>query len=454
MAHKPTWTEGLLISQHHLQQQDLYHETLLRERILGISHFGWGVSELEVDERALAAGQFKLKRFAAIWPAGESVRCGEGAEQATPQPRSFESAFPSDMSILQVYVALAHPSEASPNVATREDASGARRYSTAVRTVTDVNTGSSPQEVEALLPNVRVFFGGERQDGFETIRVAEIARRPNGQPMVRDNYVPPVLHVAAAPFIAGGLHRVLAAITARQRQLASERKQRQSGSVDLHMTDTKRFWLLHTLNGVIPILTHLLDTPRTHPEEAYVVLASLVGQLCSFAPDADPMSLPKFNYLELGDTFEVLFARVLSLLSGSIEQHYTEIALEHRPDGMFIGKVQDPKLLSQEFFVAVKASLDESVVRDRIPAMMKLAAWNQIYEVVKQARHAVRVETEWTPSGVLPVKPGVCFFRVRREGPFWDEITKTSTLALRLPAEPDWHDVSLAVYVVDPIHLR
>jgi type VI secretion system protein ImpJ len=272
--------------------------------------------------------------------------------------------------------------------------------------------------------------------------------------MVRDTYVPPVLHLGAAPYISAGLQRVLAAITARQRQLASERKQRQAGSVDLHMTDTRRFWLLHTLNGVIPALTHLLDTPRAHPEEAYLVLATLIGQLCSFAVDADPMSLPKFRYLELGDTFETMFARVLLLLSGSIEQPYTEIALEHRSDGMFIGKIPDPKLVANEFFVAVKGSLAESAIRERIPQVMKMAGWNQIYEVVKHARQGVRVEIEWNPSGALPVKPGVCFFRVRREGALWEEIAKTATLALYVPAEADWHDVALTVYVVDPIYLR
>jgi type VI secretion system protein ImpJ len=454
MAHKPIWSEGLLISQHHLQQQDQYHEALLCERVQGIAHFGWGVTELEVDERALAAGQFKLKRFAAIWPDGESMRCGEGTEEPPPPPRSFESVFSSDAASLQIYVALAHQTDAAANLAAGDDTSGARRYSTASHTVTDLNSGTSPQEVETARPNLRIFFGGERQDGFESIRVAELVRRANGQPVVRDNYVPPVLHIAAAPFIFSGLHRVLAAITARQRQLASERKQRQSGSVDLHMTDTRRFWLLHTLNGVIPTLTHLLDTHRAHPEEAYLVLASLVGQLCSFAADADPMSVPKFNYLELGDTFEVLFARVLSLLSGSIEQHYTELPLEHRSDGMFIGKIPDPKLASMEFFIAVKASLAESLIRERFPAVMKMAAWNQIYEVVKQARHGVRVEIEWNPSGALPVKPGICFFRVRREGPFWDEIASSSTLALYMPAEPDWHDVAVTAYVVDPTYLR
>jgi type VI secretion system protein ImpJ len=104
--------------------------------------------------------------------------------------------------------------------------------------------------------------------------------------------------------------------------------------------------------------------------------------------------------------------------------------------------------------VAVKASLAEALTRERIPAVMKMAGWSHIYDVVKQARHGVRVEIEWNPSAALPVKPGVCFFRARREGPFWDEIVKTSTIALYVPAEPDWHDATVSIYVVDPAFLR
>src|SRR5690606_11860050 len=143
------------------------------------------------------------------------------------------------------------------------------------------------------------------------------------------------------------------------------------------------FWLLHTLNGAIPGISHLCDTERTHPEEAYRLLAQLVGQLCTFTPDIDPLSLPKFNYLTLGDVFEELFARILSLLPGGVEQAFIEVGLEHRKDGMLLGKFPVPNLAGHEFFVAVQSNLPESIVRERVPAILKMAAWNEIYDVVK-----------------------------------------------------------------------
>jgi type VI secretion system protein ImpJ len=271
---------------------------------------------------------------------------------------------------------------------------------------------------------------------------------------VRDNFVPPVLRIAAAPFLTSGLRRVLGAMTTRQRELAATRKQRNVGNIEFHFADARRFWLLHTLNGAIPLLTHLLNTEKAHPEEVYIALTGLIGQLCTFAPEVDPASLPRFGYTELGEIFEQLFARVLSLLSLDSAPTYVEIPLERRQDGMFVGKIPEPRLLNYEFFMAVKSTVAEQIVRERVPQILKIAAWNHIYEVVKQARHGVRVEVDFNPSNSLPVKPGLCFFRLRREGQFWDEVAKSSTLALYLPVDPDWKDTLLNVYAVSPDFLR
>jgi type VI secretion system protein ImpJ len=450
---KPLWTEGLLVSQHHFQQQDRYHEGLLRERLKGIRHFDWGVMDLEIDDRALAAGHFSVKRLRAIWPDGTFIHCGEGSDEAPPEPRSFESVFTPDLTRLEVYAALPDESEVTGNVLPTGE-TGMRRYTAAVRNVVDSNDGSSPQEVDFSRPVFRILFGRERTEGFTVIRLAELVRTQAGQVIVRDNYVPPVLHLYAAPFLSAGLRRVLSAIGTRQRQLAADRKGREANNIEFHSTDARKFWLLHSLNGAMPLLTHLLDSPRAHPEEAYVALAALVGQLCTFDPDADPASIPKFNYLDLGDTFEALFARVLSLLSGGIEQRYVEIPLEHRPDGMFIGRLSAPGIAAAEIFVALKAPIADALVRERVPAALKMASWNQIYDVVKQMRHGVRVEIEWQPSAVLPVRPGVCFFRVQKRGAYWDEVSKTQTVALYLPNEADWTNTVLSVYAVDPQFLK
>lgn len=447
MPRKPIWTEGLLVSQHHFQQQDLYVEGLVNDRLQAVTHYEWGVTEMKVDERGFAGGQFRLSRLSAVWPDGASVACGEGTGIPAPPPRDL----PAEGVRVDVYVGLAPMGDAAQ---VSFDGAGARRYARELYNVADSNSGGSAQELEWARPNLQILFGNERRDGFVTFRIAELMRQETGQFQLLDTRIPPVMFLRAAPFLESGVRRVLANILARQQQLSSARRQRRAGSVEFHATEVRKFWLLHTLNGVIPELNHLLDTARVHPEEAYVVLARLAGMLTSFSADAEPTEIPKFNYLELGDTFEALFATVLRLLPGGIEQSYLEIPLEHRPDGMFIGRLSDPKLASNELFIAVKANLAEALIRERVPQVLKMAGWSQIYEVVKQARHGVRSAIEWTPSGALPVKPGVCFFRVAREGSYWDEVAKSGTVALYLPSDGDWAGAELALYAVDPANLR
>jgi type VI secretion system protein ImpJ len=195
-------------------------------------------------------------------------------------------------------------------------------------------------------------------------------------------------------------------------------------------------------------LNHLLETPSSSPEEVYLALGSLVGQLCSFSSTIDPTSVPKFDYLGLGGVFEQLFAIVLRLLPGEIQKTFLEIGLEHRQDGMFIGKFTDRALLDHDLYLGLTSSMPEATMRERVPALLKMASWNQIYEVVKQARHGVNVNVEWQPTAALPVKPGVCFFRVDKSGACWDDVATSGTVALYLPKDGQWASTTLALYAV------
>jgi type VI secretion system protein ImpJ len=453
MGRRPIWTEGLLVSQHHFQAQDRYHEDLLRERLSTLRRFSWGISALEIDDRLLQAGQFGLRRLVAVWPDGVVVQCGGQSGDPLPEPRPFESHMRAEDATLDVLVGIT--TEGGANVAPHGEPVTQQRFGRSTRNMDDANTGGAAQEVEFAVPNLRIVFGTERRERMLTVPVAQLVRQADGRAVVRDTFVPPVLDVAAAPFVTTGLRRVLGAMVARQRELAAGRKQRSSSSIEFHYTDARRFWLLHTLSGAIPVLSHLLDASPVHPEEVYLALATVVGQLATFSAETDlSMIVPRFDYGRLGDVFEPLFARALSLVSVDSAPVYTEIPLQRRSDGMFVGKLQEARLANHEFFIAVRGSLPEATVRERIPQLLKVADWKHIVEVVKQARHGVRAEVDWNPSSSLPLKPGVCFFRLRREGPFWEEIAKSGTLALYLPSDADWKDAWLGAYAVDPTYLR
>jgi type VI secretion system protein ImpJ len=449
MSHKLVWTEGLFVTQHHFQQLDRYHERLLAERMRAASAYDWGVTDLAIDDRALAAGQIRVSHLTAVLPGGGVLQAGASAPIP---PRPFDSEFTPQMASLDVHVAIAQEVEGVPAVALEPSVAAVTRYTRAQETIADVNTGTSPQPIDVARPNVRLLFGDERRDGFDTIRIARLVRAANGQVVLEDTYVPPVLRISASPYLARGFRALLTQMTARQRALAESRRQRSAGAVEFDANDLPKLWLLSTLNANIPTFAHFVDSPAVHPEQAYLALAQLIGQLCTMAADGDPTTISKFNYADLGAVFEPMFARATALIGSAIQERCVEIPLTRRADGVYVGQASGPSIMRSEFFVAVSTSLPDQQVRERLPRLMKIASSNQIGAILHSAVTGAPVELEYRPPSALPLQPGLHWFRLGRTPEFWADIVATGTFALYHPFDPA--SMNLALYAVESQSVR
>jgi type VI secretion system protein ImpJ len=448
---KLVWTEGLFVTQHHFQQFDRYHEWLTTQRIRSAVPYDWGVLEVEVDDRALAAEQFKLNRLLVVLPDGSPIEHGDASGDAVP-PRAFGSAFPAQVKKLDVYVALTHESENMPNVDLDGKSGGSLRYMREQGSVVDVNSGVGEHNVQYARPNLTLLFGDEKKEAFDAIRIAQITRSATGTPVLRESFIPPILRVAASPYLVGRFRKLLATMTGKQRTLADSRRQRTAAAVEFQASDSAKFWLLNALNLSIPAISHVVDHGADHPELAYLHLAQLIGQLCTFAVEGDPTTIPKFNYLELGDVFDPMFDRALKLLEAVLAERYVEIPLTKREDGMFLGQIADSNLLRYSFFLAATGTVPEGQLRDRMPKLTKIASWSQIGAILNSAVNGLKMELEYTPPGALPIKPGVIFFKVVRTPEYWNDIAGTGTIAIYQPIDPQ--GVTLHLYAVDPTNLQ
>jgi type VI secretion system protein ImpJ len=195
---KPVWTEGLFITQHHFQQLDRYHEALVDERIDASLTFPWGVIELEFDERALEAGQVKVTEFEAVLPEGTVVTCGEKTNDVL--QRAIGDAFPASARSLDVYVALPRASETLASVDLEGKPGAVTRYVREPRIVSDVNSGSAEHTVHAARPNLRILFGSEQPEGYDSIRVGSLIRSSSGAAIFKSTSIPPVMRIGASEF--------------------------------------------------------------------------------------------------------------------------------------------------------------------------------------------------------------------------------------------------------------
>jgi type VI secretion system protein ImpJ len=440
---KLVWTEGLFMTPQHLQQSDQYTESLVHSRVHAIVPYDWGLTEVQFDDRALTAGQIRITKCHGVFPDGTPFFVGDRGEDQV-EARPLEGAFPAALEALDIFLAVPTPRETAANVALDPAKAGpATRMVASQVSVPDVNTGRNDTVITWGRSNLRILFGTEPRDAYETVRVAQLVRDRTGAIVVKPNYIPPILRIHASDHVMGGMRRILSALVGKQKALSEGRRMRTAASVDFQASDTAKFWMLHTMNSFIPAFSHLVDHGDCHPEQAYVAVASLIGELCTFSPDADPTSVPKFNYLELGDVFDPMFEMAMRLITGVLAESYTVVPLEKRDDGMYLGKFEDPKLpRTHELFLEAKGT-DEATLRERLPRLLKVGSWTQIGYILNAAMPGVRVAIEYRPPGAIPIKPGLVYLRVDQAGDYWNDILGSGTIAIYQPIDPQKVDLRL-----------
>jgi type VI secretion system protein ImpJ len=453
---KPLWIDGLFLEPHHLQRQDLYHERLLARRLGAVSPNDWGVIDLEIDQRAVQTGELRVARLEAILPDGTPLSVDEATGDLLP-PRRFEGfgafggAAAQAHRPLDVYVALAQESDQIANVDLRNDPAATARYLRAQATVADLNSGTDERAVDWARHNLRILFGEERRERFDVLRIAQLVRASSGAIALREVFVPPVLHIGASDFVMNGFRRVLKAMIGKQQGLAASRRQRSATVVEFQAGDAAKFWLLHTLNGMLPAVAEVVDKPTTSAREAYGVLAQVIGQLCTFDVTGDPMAIPRFNYLELGDVFGPMFTMAFDLLDRVIAERYVQIPLEPR-EGVLVGELRDASIFKHAFYLAAGGGYSEAQLREHLPKLAKISSLQQIGMLLHSHVNGARLAVEHQPPGALPIKPGVVFFRLETAGDFWTQMVASGTIAIHAPFDPN--ALKLALYAVDPSTLQ
>jgi type VI secretion system protein ImpJ len=438
MVQKPlqrvAWSEGSLVSPQHLQQQDLYHETLLDERIAGLTPYGWGVVSMDLDSQALAAGQVALRSFAGVLPFGTVLNLEPGAAESVPA-RAVASHFAPNQTELGVFLGVPRERPGTRLYAESETSRGQARYVREIRRVADHLDPSAEVSIEFGRRNVTLLFGTEPREDFECIKIAEVIRDANGKLDYSEPYVPPLLRLSGSSFLMNSTRRLLSLIVSRHRALAAERRQRDASTVEYTAHDVTRFLAMSAVGGAIPLLTHAAGTGQLSAHQLYVCLAQLAGQMMSFTVDADPSKLPPYIHEEPRNTFEPLFAQLTALLRAAVASQVITVSFERRPDGSHLGRLMDERLLKPgvRFFLDIQAALPEGRVYEEVPRAAKIASYGDFQRVVGAATQAVPATAAPRPPREIAVRHGHHYFALSVDNPFFRKVLEERGIAVYLP---------------------
>ncbi|HHH30336.1 MAG TPA: type VI secretion system baseplate subunit TssK [Polyangiaceae bacterium] len=425
------WSEGLLMSPQHLQQQDLYHERLVGWRLDGLQPLNWGVLKVEIDRRALESGQVRVAELTAILPDGLVIDCGSGDAELPPS-RPVEGHFPHTQDVLEVFLGVPRERDGVANYATAPG--GRQRFVMATKTVHDLTGEGSSLELAFGQRNLQVLFGAEPRDDFECLKIAELCRDASGNLAINDPYVPPILRIEASPFLLAGMRRLLRLMSTRRRSLAEAARERGDATVEYNAGDITRFLLLNAINTYLPALNHFVDMPDVAPRQAYLLLLSLGGQLATFSSEFDPAALPKFNYNDLRSTFEPLFARITQLLQATVKEHYVSVQLDGREDGMYLGQLSEDRMMGcTKYLLGIRSGIAEQEVANTLPRLSKMASWGDINSILSAATPGASVEVTFRPPPEIPIKAGVVYFVISTDNNYWRNIVTDRQVAVYLP---------------------
>jgi type VI secretion system protein ImpJ len=433
-ARNVVWTEGLFLTPHVFQQADRYRENLLQFRLKPLSPFFWGLSELEIDRDGLPQGFFTLYRCSGVLPDGLTVQVP--GEDDAPESRPVKAFFAPSAESLDVYLAIQtqHPDAVSVNL---DNGTSNRtvRYQMEMTHVQDETTGGNENDIPVARKSFQILFGGESLDDKVYIKIAELGRTTTGEISVRETFVAPAISVNASAVLMAILHRILEMLSAKSSALSQQRRH----IAEFGASDVANFWLLHTVNSYVPILSHFYLTPERHPEILYMALAQLVGELGTFSLQADPREVPRYNHEDLFKTFDELEQKIRFLLDTIIPSKYVIIPLIKTPELWYAGEIYDDRLLANaQFYLAANAQVAPTRLIEDVPAKSKISSPDEIGALIGRAVPGVSLTHEPIPPTAIPVKPGYKYYTLHGKGRWWDAICKARKLALYLPDEfPD-----------------
>lgn len=276
------WHEGMFLTPNHFQQWDRFVDATLTRGLRAVQPLLRGVSVLEIDREALSTETFGLRACTGSLADGTLFSIPEG--DALPPARSFAGIFGRERERLGVHLVLPdlQPGEPASDEPAKASPVPVRHRRRIVR-LRDAVYGGAEREVPVAVRDFALRFDDESLDGLVSLKIADIVRSTGGGYTLAEDFVPTCVAWSAAPALRRIVSRLADICCARASELSAQRRQRTAGMVEFSVSETANYMLLHTLNGTIPGLLHLLEHPGTHPERVYLELARLAGHLHTFA---------------------------------------------------------------------------------------------------------------------------------------------------------------------------
>lgn len=388
------WSEGMLLSPQHLQQNDIYWQQQLRHRMACLMPYYWGLVDLALSKTDLLTGVVNVERLHCVLPDGLAVQYPQAG--SAPLRLDLNTCKWTDGRPLKVNLVVPVRTEgaASHN-------SSIQRYDSVPGALEiDENTGEGHVEVGRLRPRLSLVTGDVVPPKYTSFPLLEVWRDTSGS-FGLTAFHPPMLRTGTSSFLEEGSLQVWLSTLIRQiREKAKELADESSANgeeTDLAGSDAnKLLYGVRRLTTALPALETLVRSQIEHPFDLYLALAHLVGNVAAIGPDAMPLNMEPYRHDDCMPGFRAALEYVEAKLE-QINLAFEALLFKQVDDGTFVCKVPSD-LMTGTIVVELKPRAGQGI--------------NEMTQWLRQARIA---NDELMPLLKQRRLPGATFGPVRRE---------------------------------------
>jgi type VI secretion system protein ImpJ len=427
------WSKGTFLTPQHLQTQDLFVESNLQFRLDALNFRPWGFQELRISQEALAAGNLAISVASGIFADG--LPFDIPASDLAPAPKALAPHFDAGQDSTDLFLAVPAYREGGLNVAGVQKGTDARYVAEEIK-CKDQNTGMTEKSVLVARKNFRLLVTEELRKGTSALRIARVKRTPDGSFQHDAQFVPPLVSIAANEYLVDILRRLVEIMAAKSSALSGTRREKKKGLADFTVTDVADFWLLYTVNSYFPVLNHLFQTKKGHPEGMFSVMTSLAGALTTFSFEVQPRDLPTYDHDELGPCFTDLDVKLRTLLETVVRSRSVSLPMKLVAGSIYATAVADDKYLQNtRMYLAIAADTKVTDLIKKVPSLVKVSAGTRIDNLVRSALPGIKLVHTPTPPAGIRMKLDYEYFALNQSGEDWEAVGLARNLAAYAPAD-------------------
>lgn len=443
------WYSGLYLQPQHLQSLDLHHTYMLSQQRQISQPWNIGIIHCDINYDTLVDFSLNIERLQLIMPSGCYL---EYPGNCIIDPLQFRDAWKKREKPFVLWLVLRRFDPNHQNVSTGVNSRWINYTSEDL--MKDLYHSGPECAVSRIVYNVRILSEDEIESAVDCERIQLIQLRYDNERVICDpSFSPPAVTLAGTPTLKKMLDGLYAELSSRARALEEYKRPGLLNSGNRNTVDTNQLLVMRSLNRVLPLLGHYINTPMLHPWQIYGVLVQLVGELssfndmCSFSGewlDGGPPVLP-YDHLCLINCFNSIRQTLVSLLNGLALEDTIYITLLRDEQAIYRGDLvsQASRTASTVLLLLQTEKLEVLSANFTMNGEFKIATQEEIHTLILHSLPGL--SSQWltpSPRGV-PNRKDFYYFAISQHEPAWKSIEQNQNIAFYWADAPDDLQVQL-----------